>query len=182
MRKYFLLCGLAAMVMVSSLTPVARAHELRNQEKVMTENDRWDRGRDGRRRPPPPPPPPRWDDHRHGGNGWAWAGLGAIVGLGVLAAVTSNNDDTVYVQQPATTYVYPGTTTYVQPAPTTTYSYPAQTYSYPTTQYPAATGGYYTDPNTGQTYYYPAGTAAPGATYQAPAPTYNYGGTGFYTN
>lgn len=144
-RKMIVLCGLAALLAVTTFSPVARADELRPQEKTALEGNKGGRGkgRGGRGR----------DGGRHrrsgGGSGWAWAGFGAAVGLGVLSAVTSNNSNSyVYVEpEPSYQVVYPSTTYYYYPAP----SYPAGTYVQPN----------YVQPNYGQTYVVPAQPSVP---------------------
>lgn len=128
MKKIISVCVLAAFLAASTVMPAVQAIEPVRQNKSITEGgrregppDRGGRGGDDWRR--------RGGGHHGGGryyrdndDGWAWAGFGAAVGLGILSAVTQ--PDVVYVE-PQPTYVYPApTTTYVYPAPTTTYVYP----------------------------------------------------------
>lgn len=134
LRKWTLLCGIAAFMMVTTLAPVARADELRPQfqEKTAFEGNRGRGGRGhgggrrggGRGR----------GGHYRGGSGWAWAGFGAAVGVAAIAAA---NQPTYVYQAPAPTYYYPPATTY--------YVQPGYTYSQPA----------YVQPNYGQTYVAP---------------------------
>lgn len=128
-RQYILLCGLAALLAVTSLASLARGDEMRSRERTMTEGERGrgphrggGRHGGGHRG--------GWDDrgHRrgghyhHGGSGWDWAGFGAAVGLGILDAVTNDSPSYTYVE-PAPQVVYPATP-YYTPYPSPAYVQP----------------------------------------------------------
>lgn len=137
MRKWALLCGIAALLAVNVLSPVARADETPLRDKTALEGNKGRRshGRGGRG---------GGGRHRGGGSGWAWAGLGAAIGLGVLAAVADDNSPSYTYVEPAPVYqtVYPSTTYYYYPAP----AYPTTTYVQPNYgQQPV-----YVQPNYGQ--------------------------------
>lgn len=139
-RKWTLLCGIAALLAVGAWSPVARADEARFQDKTVTEGNRGRRG-GGRR------------GGRHHGSGWGWAGFGAAVGLGVLSAVTNDSPRTYYVE-PAPSYqvVYPSTTYYYHPAPVRVQRRYVQ---------PRVVQRRYVQPNYGQVYVTPAQPAPP---------------------
>ncbi len=141
MRKMILLCGLAALLVVSTLAPIARADEFPRQDRTVTENNRGRRHGGGG----------RGGGYYYGGgyygggggyygggSGWGWAAFGAAVGLGVVEMATRPK------------------TVYVQPAPTVVYQTPAPTYYYPAPSYQVVPGyTYYSYPSYGgQVYYY----------------------------
>lgn len=152
-RKVTLLCGMAALLAVSVLSPVARADELRHQDKTIFEGNKGGRGhgrggRGGRGHG-------GGGRHRGGsGSGWAWAGLGAAVGLGILSAINDNDSKSYTYVESAPSYqvVHPGTTYYYYPEE----AYPTTTYVQPNYGQPV-----YVQPNYGQTYVTPVQPAAP---------------------
>lgn len=135
LRKTAVLCALAALLAASVFSPAAWAYESRQQDTTITENNR---GRGGRHHRGGGRGHRGGGRYHHGGSGWAWAGLGAAIGLGVLDAVT--NDSPTYYVEPAPSYqvVVPSSSYYYYPAPTTYYGQPA-----------------YVQPNYGQTYVAP---------------------------
>lgn len=138
-RKWTLLCCVAALFAVAAFSPAARADELRVRDKTALEGNRGRGGHRGGRR------------HHGGGSGWAWAGLGAAIGMGILSAVTDDGPRYAYAE-PAPSYqvVYPPATQYYYQAP----AYPVQPgYSYVQPNY--------VRPNYGQTYVVPAQPAPP---------------------
>lgn len=158
LQKMALLCGIAALLTINIFSPVARADELRHQDKAVTEGNK---GRGGGRGHGGGGRGHGGGGHgggRHhgGGSGWAWAGLGAAVGLGILSAVTSDSSDTYYYAEPAPQVVYPGTTYYyaqpTSPAPV----YVQPNYAQPTYAQPTYVQPRYVQPNYGQTYVQPA--------------------------